>query len=359
MRVTPPQAATGRRPRAPRRRSRRGGVTFVAWGAVAGRPQELARALGGTARCIFPPGARRPPVLLRWLVSAPLTVTHVLRRRPDALVVTNPPCPAALVGWAAGRLVGATVVLDSHPGAFGVQGDRVAARLQPLHRWVTRHADLSIVASEQWQRVVESWGAEAVVVHEAPGEWRPAPVGGRACSRVLYVGRFAADEPWRELLEAAARVPGVEVAVTGDPRAAGVEMRDLPANVTLVGFLDAWRYRQAVYEADAVVTLTTEPGSIMRAACEAVWAQRPLVVSDWPGLKEAFPYAVHVRNDPASIADGLRDLAATYSERVSEAVAARELQATRWERQYRRLAGRLGLPMRDGPEDGAGRVTIG
>jgi glycosyltransferase involved in cell wall biosynthesis len=277
------------------------------------------------------------------MFSTPLTVAHVLHRRPDVLVVTNPPCPAALVGWAIGRLVGATVVLDSHPGAFGAQGDRVAARLQPLHRWVTRHADLSIVASQEWLHAVEAWGAEAVVVHEAPGDWRPAPLPGRSRLRLLYVGRFAADEPWRALIDAASSVPEIDVAVTGDARGAGIAARRLPPNVTLVGFLDATRYQEAVYDADAIVALTTEPGSIMRAACEAVWAQRPLVVSDWPALRAAFPYALHVHNDPAAIAAGLRQLAATYPARASQTGAARDRQVERWECQRRRLTASLSL----------------
>lgn len=331
-----------------------GGVAFVAWGAVAGRSEELAAALGGSARCFFPPGTRRPPVLARWSASAALTVGHVLRRRPDVLVVTNPPCPAALVGWAVGRLVGARIVLDSHPGAFGAQGDRVAARLQRLHRWVTRHADLSIVASEGWQRVVGAWGGEAVVVHEAPGDWHPAPLSGRGRLRVLYVGRFAADEPWRAVIEAAARVPWLDISVTGDAREAGIDVRDVPPNVSLVGFLDATRYRAAVYDADAIVALTTEPESVMRAACEAVWAQRPLVISDWPGLRAAFPYSLHVRNDPDAIAAGLRRLAATYWTCVSKTGLARALQLDRWEEQRGRLAAWLGLLPRDQAADGNG-----
>jgi len=318
-----------------------GGVHFIAWGAVAGRSEEIAGALGGSARCVFPPGSRRPPVFVRWILSALVTAGHVLKHRPSVIIVTNPPCPAALIGWFTGRIVGARVVLDSHPGAFGAQGDRVAARMQPLHRWVSKRADLSMVASPKWRDIVESWGGRAVVVHEAPGTWECRPPARHDRLRVLYVGRFAADEPWRAVVDAAADVPEVDVLMTGDPRGVGIHAGALPANVTLVGFLDQGSYREAVYDADVVISLTTEPGSVMRAACEAVWAGRPLVVTDWPAGRAAFPYAVHVDNNAPSLAAGIRRAQSLYEDLATDAPAARREQADRWEHQLEELVEHL------------------
>lgn len=318
-------------------------VTFVAWGAVAGRSAELAEALGGEAFCLFPPGPRRPPVLARWALSAVATAAQVLRRRPDVVLVTNPPLPAALVAWAAGRLVGARVALDSHPGGFGAQGDRVAARLQPLHRWLVRRVDCSIVAAPEWRERVEGWGGRALVVHEAPGDWRPTPVRRHQRLQVLYVGRFAPDEPWGAVIEAAAACPGYDVHVTGDPARAGLDPDRIPPNVRLVGFLDPGAYGDAVRSADVVVSLTTEPGSVMRAACEAVWAERPLVVTDWPAGRDAFPHAVHTANDAAAVAGALRRVDAGFDALAAAAPAARRRQLDRWHAQRRALACGLGV----------------
>lgn len=315
----------------------------MAWGAVAGRSAELAEALGGEALCLYPPGGRRPPVAVRWTVSALRTVAHIVRHRPEVVVVTNPPLPAALVSWAAGRLVGAKVALDSHPGGFGAQGDRVAARLQRLHRWLARRVDVSIVAAPHWRDVVEGWGGRAIVVHEAPGDWHPAPARRHRRLRVLYVGRFAADEPWRAVLDAAAACPEVDLEVTGDPVGAGVRAEALPPNVRLVGYLDAPAYRDAVLGADVVMCLTTEPGSIMRAACEAVWAGRPLVISDWPAGREAFPRAVGTANDGPAVARALRWVDHRYESLAATASDARSVQLARWEEQRRSLVEALDL----------------
>jgi glycosyltransferase involved in cell wall biosynthesis len=315
----------------------------VAWGAVAGRSSELAGALGGQALCLYPPGGRRPPVLVRWAVSALRTVVSILRHRPDVVVVTNPPLPAALVAWGAGRLVGARVALDSHPGGFGAQGDRVAARLQRVHRWLARRVDVSIVAAPAWRSVVEGWGGRAIVVHEAPGDWHPAPARRHHPLSVLYVGRFAGDEPWRAVLDAAAACPEIDVHVTGDPVRAGIGAGSLPSNVHLVGFLDPPAYREAVLGADVVMSLTTEPGSVMRAACEAVWAGRPLVISDWPAGREVFPHAVRTAHDDQAIARALRWVDRRYDSLAATAPDARRLQLARWEEQRRALAEALGL----------------
>ena len=44
----------------------------------------------------------------------------------------------------------------------------------------------------------------------------------------------------------------------------------------------------------------------MRAAYEAVYAGRPLIISDSPERRDLFPHAIHVTNDAASIEQGLR-----------------------------------------------------
>lgn len=316
-------------------------MCFLAWGAVPGRTRELADAVGGEARCFFPPGGLRLPVLARWGLSAVGTAVHLLRRRPDWVVVTNPPLPAAAVAWAVGRSIGAGVVLDSHPGGFGAQGDKVAARLQAAHRWLVRRVDLSLVAADVWKDRVESWGGRALVVHEAPGRWAFTPVPRHRRPRVLYVGRFAPDEPWEAVVEAAASSPWCDVVVTGDPRRANLDGRVLPGNVTLAGFLAPDDYEEAVADADAVLTLTSEPGSVMRAACEAVWAGRPLIVSDWELSRELFPFAVHVANDAAGVAAGLLEVERSFDRLVTVAADAHRLQRARWEAQRRELVAHL------------------
>lgn len=303
----------------------------------------MAEALGGDARCFYPPGGRRPPVLVRYLLSSLRTMAYLAHRRPGVVVVTSPPVPGALVTYLTARLLGARVALDSHPGSFGAQGDRNSGRLQWLQRWLTRRVEASLVAAPAWAERVEAWGGRAIVVHEAPGHWVLTPHDRHPRLRVLYVGRFAGDEPWREVLGAARALPEVDLLVTGQPGDCPEEDRAAAApNVTFVGFLGADDYRRAVADADVVLTLTTEPGSVMRAAYEAVYAGRPLVVSDWPLARQLFPAAVHVANRASAIAEGLAGVDHRYGELAARADDARRGQLARWEEQRALLLDLLG-----------------
>ncbi|MHB1889362.1 MAG: glycosyltransferase [Acidimicrobiales bacterium] len=321
------------------RREARPEVAFISWGAVGGRAIEIAGVLGGEARCFFAPGPEpRPSAPVRYVLSAIGTAAYLIRRRPRSLIITTPPIVAGLMALCWCRLARVPLVVDAHPGAFGAQGDRVSERLGWLHRRVVARAGLTLVAAPAWQRMVECWGGRALVFHEAPSGWEGARPPSRSAAgdrlKVLYVGRFARDEPIEAVIDAARCVPDCDVLVTGERSACPDSLRDaLPPNVRFVGFLEAGAYRRAVLESDGVLALTTEESSVMRAACEAIFACRPLVCSDWPIARELFPYALHVRNDAEAIAAGLGRLARRYDEAAHSTIVARELQVRRFEGQ--------------------------
>ncbi len=324
--------ARGRRP-----------LSFIAWGIPSGRPTEMAAQLGGEARSLNLPSSW--PVLVRYMLYTAATLAHLLIRRPRALIVTNPPIVPGLIAVVYARLTGASVLLDSHPGGFGAQGDARSARVQVLHRWAARRVASVLVTTEDWADLVRSWGGVADVTHEAPPIWNLAPPPRlKAPPRVLYVGIFGRDEPVQHLVAAAELVPEAEFHVTGDPaRCPPQLLQDPPPNVTFTGFLRGQDYQAAIEEANLVVTLTTEPTSIMRAACEAVYAQRPLVVSDWPALRQTFPHAAFVANSPQGIAAGIRQVIDHYDEFCAAVPEALAIQHTSWTEQLHRLERRLGV----------------
>jgi hypothetical protein len=279
-----------------------------------------------------------------------------LSRRPRVVVVTNPPIFAALVAYGCARLVGASVILDSHPGGFGVQGDRVAARLQRPHRWLVRRAAAVLVTGEAWGDLVASWGGTATVVHEAPPDWDCPPPHRHARPRVLVAERFAADEDPEAVVGAARRLPQCDFTMTGD--VAGCPpglVESAPGNVTFVGFLDTDEYRAAVADSDIVVTLTTEPTSVMRAAYEAVYARRPLVVSDWPLARALFPHAAHTANDEESLAHAVGSVVADYDRYAGALDEARAVQLDRWEAQRAALARAIERSATAGPGEDPSR----
>ncbi len=323
-------------------------VVYLAWSVNRGRVVELGDLLGAQPRLFYPPRlAGRRLTAVRYLVSVLWTGWVLVRERPTVVLVINPPVLAAASAVAFTRLYGGAVVVDSHPGGFGAQGDRLSALLQPLHRWAVRRCRATLVTGEHWADVVRDWGGTPLVVHEPPAPWTTAAqatvrVPGDP-PRVLFLGTYGRDEPVAELAEAARLLSDVRLRITGDPAVAPPGLLDaLPANVEPVGYLGPAAYQDEVLRADLVVVLTTEPTSVMRAAYEAVYARRPLVVTDWPGLRLVFPHAVHVPNTAQGIAAGVRSALQDLDRLDDVAAPAREQQEQRWQSQLEALREAVG-----------------
>jgi len=322
------------------RLGRRTPMLFVSWAFVRGRSADIASSLGGESASLYLERiSDRRLVLVRYGLTSLLTVAVLLRRRPRSVIVTNPPIIPGLICAAYGAIARVPVVLDSHTGSFGLKGDRMSEKMLPVHRWLASRVAAVLVTTDELGAVVEEWGGRPLVVHEAPPPWEvaaPTPLPERPT--VLFVGVFAADEPVGEVIEAARALPGCDVLVTGDLRKAPPELVvGAPDNARFVGFLPMEGYRDLVEQADVMISLTTEPVSVMRAAYEAVYARRPLVLSDWPILRELFPHGVAVANDRDSIAEGVRSVLADHGRYLQVADDALEEQRRRWSEQIESL----------------------
>ena len=148
-------------------------VVYLAWSVNRGRVVELGSLLDAHPRLFYPPRlAGRRLKAVRYLVSVLWTAYVVLRERPTVVLVVNPPVLAAASVVAFARLSGAAVLLDSHPGGFGAQGDRLSARLQPLHRWAVP--------------TIPERALEASIEYRAD----------RCCCRAVEVGRDVLSRSW-------------------------------------------------------------------------------------------------------------------------------------------------------------------
>jgi GT2 family glycosyltransferase len=318
--------------------------TVIAWGAHTTRADELATSVDATSRRVSATWlAGRWSAPLRYAAHSIETLGWLVRHRPRAVIVQNPPIVAPLVAYAYCRVTGARLILDSHPTSFGRKGSRVWSLFVPVHRWLARRATLVLVTVDELAAEVRDWGGRAALLHEAPpiGWSRPAGSEGRSARDrpvILFIGVFAVDEPVGEVLAAARELPEVDVWVTGDTAKASDGMvAGAPDNVQFVGYLDAAAYRDALMTADVVLALTTEPTSMVRAGYEAIYAERPLVISDWPVLRAVFPMAVHVDNTAAAIAAGLGAALDDLPRLRHAAPEARALQDRRWADQVQAL----------------------
>jgi hypothetical protein len=307
-------------------------ITYISWAANCSRSDHTARELGGVSHMVYweSLGSRPATVWLKYIGQALRTWRILSAARPSAVFVMTPPLFAPLVAWLYCATHRCALVMDAHTAAFLHPRWR---QLQWLQFWLCRRARTTIVHNAHLQALVERHGGHAIVVSDIPvrfdkTEPYPLPPG----FNVAVVCSFNPDEPTANMLDAARRLPDVTFHVTGNPKALAPELkRDLPPNVRLTGFLSDGAYGLLISRADAVMTLTTRDHTMLRGAWEAVYQGTPVIISNWPILRESFDTgAVHVDNTSDDIVRAVNALRSDYRTYREGARALRERKEHRW-----------------------------
>ena len=320
-------------------------VTYVSWAESCSRSDHTARELGGRSFMIYRPeyGSRASTILFKYLGQWRETAQVLRREQPEAVFVMTPPLfaawPAFLYAWRRG----AQVVLDAHSAAFLHPRWR---HLQWLQRWLCRRSATTLVHNAHMVDLVRAAGAHATLVPDVPVIYPAIERFARPeAFTVVAVCSFNYDEPIAEMLEAAALVPDVRVFMTGNPKHLSADLKArMPANVALTGFVSTEAFGGLLTDADVVMTLTTRDHTMLRGAYEAIYQGTPVIVSDWPILRDAFSDgAVHVDNTPAAIAAAVRTIAHDPASFRAGAVRLRESKLRRWQSTRAELLRRIGV----------------
>jgi glycosyltransferase involved in cell wall biosynthesis len=323
-----------------------GRVTYVSWAESCSRSDHTARELGGRSHMVYAAGfgSRVATVLLKYLVQWCRTSRILRDERPHAIVVMTPPLFAALPAfWYAWRH-GAQVALDAHSAAFLHPRWRA---WQGVQRFLCRRAVTTFVHVESLARLVRNAGAHATLVPDVPVTFTDVEPFDRPEGFVVaVVCSFNPDEPVTEVFEAARLLPDVRFFMTGNPRRMPGHLRaSLPPNLTLTGFLSVSRYGGLLAGADVVLALTTRDQTMLRAAYEAIYQGTPVVVSDWPVLREAFPEgAAYADNSARGIAQAVRRIQAEHDHARAGARRLRAVKLSRWTATRERIVERLSSP---------------
>lgn len=274
-------------------------------------------------------GSHPLTVLPKYVLQAIETVAILLRERSDAAFVMSPPVFAPLVVALVCALRGKPFVIDAHSSTFL---DRRWQHFQALQGWLCRKAATTIVHNDTLAARVRALGAHATVVPDVPIEFGRGHFPLTGAFSAAAACSFNHDEPVAELVDAARRMPDVQLFITGDAERMAAPLRaSLPPNVVLTGFLSTGDYGALFSGVDVVVALTTRPATMLRSAYEAIYAGTPVIVSDSDVLRAAFPMgAVHVTNDGPAIAAALEMVRADPARYRARALELREVMRARW-----------------------------
>jgi glycosyltransferase involved in cell wall biosynthesis len=283
-------------------------LVAVAWADFQPRTRVLAQELGGEAHFIASPA--RPP--LRYVINALRTWSLLERRRPRWALVITPPVFAPLTIWAWCALRHRDFVVDCHTGAF--HSPRWAWA-RPLHRLLLRRARAVTLHTESATSLVAGWGLSGLLLPDDVPSPADAAAGATSGAEVVVAGSLDHNEPVEEALRAAARMPEVRFAFTGDTARLSAQARAaIPPNALMTGFLPYATFLAELRAARVVAVFSTDPEIMNRAAFETVGLGRPLVLSDLPGLRSRFgEAAVFAANDPDSMAAAVREALASGS----------------------------------------------
>jgi len=308
-------------------------VAFIAWIGYHRRTELLARHLGAELHFIqFGQSDRPLQAPIKYPVQAIQTWRVLLRERPEVVVVQNPPIFCALTVYLYARWGNANYAIDSHSGAFLSPRWRWSLG---LHRFVSRHALVTIVHNDSQANIVKRWTCPYCVIAFVPGDYPvgvPFPATGQF--RVGVISAFAGDEPLDVVFQAAALLPEATFYVTGNPQGARQGLLETkPANCVLTGYLPYEQYIGLLRGMDAIMDLTLRDHTLLMGAFEAVSLEVPLITSDWPTLRDYFTLGtVHVANSVQGICEGVRRARCDQAELRRQMLVLHGQLEAEWER---------------------------
>jgi glycosyltransferase involved in cell wall biosynthesis len=271
----------------------------------------------------------------KWIGLSLRTVRLLHRHRPEILFVQNPSLGLTVQAVMLRRLLDFFLVVDAHN-----EGVRPFNRSGRFVHWLTRcllrHADVTIVTNAALAADVSAAGGTPLVLPDrlpvAPLTSRPPALAD--VPQVVVISTFAPDEPVSAIFEAAAGMPDVRFAVTGDSARFAALGIGPPPNVQLTGFLPDQAYWDLLSRASVVCDLTLMPDCLVCGAYEGLALAKPMVLSENPATVDLFgAAAVLTACDAVNIANALRaalDRRVTLSANAEEV---REAFRVRWDLQ--------------------------
>lgn len=250
--------------------------------------------------------------LRRYTMLAWRTTALLFRRRPRAVLIQSPSIVLALLTVLLRPLFKFKLIMDAHNEAVD-PFINPSMPIRILTHWLLRKADATIVTNKYLANTVTSHGGTALVL---PDKIPTAPVI-RPASRVTHdrfaivvIATFASDEPMGEIFKAAAAVQDeCQFFVTGNPAKLAFSLRaEMPANVTLTGFLPDQDYWTLLSRSDLVLDLTLIDNCLVCGAYEALAVGTPMLLSNNAATADLFvPAAVCTQNDHVAIVTAIHD----------------------------------------------------
>ena len=247
-------------------------------------------AIRAEQRLSFKRDGRGPLALLRFALA---TRRAIQQFQPDIVFVHSTFAGVlARVQMPIGRLAPKTVYC-AHGWAFeAIHRPMVKRWIVAIELWLAKRTDRIIMLSDGELEDCKKLGfAQEKIVRVYNGIPENVAPSDRAAwederLKVLFVGRFDRQKGIDTLFAAAALAPDeLSVRCAGDAVVSGGKLRDMPANVQILGWLSPAQL-QAQFLAADIIAMPSRWEGLGIAAIEAMRAAKPIVASNIGGLRE-------------------------------------------------------------------------
>jgi len=263
---------------------------------------------------------------------------RILRKeRPEIVFIVNPPVFAVLVVGIYRIFHRCAFIVDTHCGAFR---GRWALFLW-LYRFLSKRALINILHNQPLKERVAAWGAPTINLGDIFYRVQTDRIFHfRKRFNVVFVSTYAFDEPLKEVLEAARRLPSLDFYVTGSlARAPKILVQTASENVIFTDYLPDDKFNALLKGSDIVISLTKNDLTMQNGAYEALALGRPLITSSWPVLKRLFYKGTFcVDNNPENLIEAISSIQREHPRYLKEIEELRNEFQSSWEEKYSKLS---------------------
>lgn len=233
--------------------------------------------------------------IVRYFFCTLATIKLLLVRKPRIVIHQSPSIFLAMLIAMLRPIFKYKVVMDVHNA-----GVRPAEGKYKILNWLARfslkRADLVIFHNNIVASSVPDVQRNRVIVLADPLPAADLRSGSSVHSthekfKVLFICRWAEDEPYEEVLKAASVLAKgdykIEITCTGKVPSK-VLSQSMPVNVCLAGFVSNTEYSALLNSTHCVLALTTRKDSLNCAAYEGMAHEKPTILSNSPLLKRFF-----------------------------------------------------------------------
>jgi len=310
-------------------------TVFIAWALASRRSENICKELG--AKLFLLNLKKRKKILLKHIYLSFKTIQILLKEKPNVIFVQHPPLTCSLTCLFYSKLFGSKIITDFHTGSW----DTWWERFWYWNKFIMRNSNLVIVTNQNARKkFIPRYAKSFVLEDRMPILPNVKKIRLERGFNIAVVNSFSIDEPLEQILDAARDLPEVNFYITGKlSRAKKQFIENKPANVFYTDFLPDKKYVSLIKSVDGVMVLTTRNYTMLSGAHEALALCKPMIISDWPILKEFFNKgAVHVKNNRESIREGVMQMIKNKSKLEKEIRILKREREDEWYERFHELS---------------------